>query len=107
MNQTKQVYCQPILFIRPPYVLAPNIGVVAIDVTYGAMTEINDHDMPLLCMGGHPALECLLDVKGSGPNHDIALAGDRNSSAHRMMIERMRTVLDPRITLQVVDTSNR
>ena len=90
------------LIVRPPYVIAPDIDVVAVDLTFGGNGTI-PAQAPMLCLGRHPAAECLLEVEGSGPSHPAAIAVDPSSPSHLLMIERIRELFDPSFELQVVD----
>lgn len=89
------------LVIRPPKVIAPDLDVVAFDLTFGASGRI-PAQAPLLCLGGHPAAECLLQVEGTGQTHPVSIAIDRSSHSHLLMIERMRELFDPSLEIQVV-----
>lgn len=90
------------LIISPPYIVAPDIGVVAIDATFGLPPTAPDRGLPLVCMGGHPAPECLLDAEGPGQSHGITLAIDPSLPGHRHFLARVRAFLDPFVSLQVV-----
>ena len=64
----------PALIINPPWIIAPDIGAFAVDVTHGAPSAGISAATPMFCLGGHPSQECLLDVRGSGPNHDVVVS---------------------------------
>lgn len=93
------------LIVRPPYVIAPDLNVVAFDLTCGA-TEPIPAQAPIVCLGGHPAAECLLEIDGSGQTHRIAIAVDRSSPRHRLMVERIKELFDPSADIQVVGRPN-
>ena len=93
----------PALIVSPPYVIAPDLGVRAVDVS------ISGHDsssnagpqQPRICFGGHPAQECVIDLAGSGRTHDPVVEVDRSMPSHRKFVERVLEVLGPGIRLQV------
>lgn len=86
-------------------VVAPDIDVVAFDPTFGASQRIPAH-APMLCLGGHPAAECLLGVDGSGQTHQTAIAIDRSSSRRRLMVDRIRELLDRSVDIRIVELPN-
>ncbi len=92
----------PGLIIKSPWVILPDVGVVAMDVTFGAPTGALAVGLPMLCLGGHPALECLLDVRGSGPTHDVAVSFDHASGEGSRVVERIAAVLRSSVPVQVV-----
>lgn len=102
MSPTVQSATRPGLIISPPYIIAPDIGVVAMDATFGLSPTAHDRGLPLVCMGGHPAPECLLDAKGPGPSHEVTLVIDPSLPGHCKFLARLRTFLDPSMPLQVV-----
>lgn len=100
-RRTMQGESNTSLVVRPPYVIAPDIDVVAVDLTFGASERI-PAQAPMLCLGGHPAAECLLEVEGTGQTHRAAIAVDRTSPSHLLMIERIKELFDPSVEIQVV-----
>lgn len=44
------------LIVGPPYVIAPDIDVVAVDLTFGVSGRM-PAQAPMVCLGGHPAAE--------------------------------------------------
>lgn len=102
MSPTVQSATRSGLIISPPYVIAPDIGVIAIDATFGLSPTAHDRGLPLICMGGHPAPECLLDAEGPGQSHPVTLVIDPSLPGHRQFLARIRTFLDPSVPLQVV-----
>lgn len=93
------------LIVRPPYVIAPDIDVVAFDLTFGAIERM-PAQAPMMCLGGHPPAECLLEVDGSGQTHRTAIAVDRSSPRHLLMVERVKELFGPAADVQVVDLPN-
>lgn len=93
------------LIVRPPYLIAPDIRVLAVDITFGAVERIPARAL-VMCLGGHPASECLLDVEGTGQTHRPALAADLSSLEDRLMIERLRTLFRPSVNFRLVDRSD-
>ncbi len=90
------------LIVRPPYLIAPDLNVVAFDLTFGAIEPI-PAQAPIVCLGGHPAAECLLEIDGYGRSHRIAIAVDESSPRHRLMVKRIKELFDPSADIQVVD----
>lgn len=102
MSPTVQSAKRSELIISPPYIVAPDIGVVAIDATFGLSPTAHDRGLPVVCMGGHPAPECLLDAEGPGQSHEVTLVINPSLPGHRHFLARLRTFLDPSVPLQVV-----
>ena len=96
------------LIVSPPYVIAPDLGIRAIDVSLRPGPQRGERHQPLICLGGHPAKECVIDVEGSGQSHDPVLEVDLSLSSHTRFVDRVREVLDPRIRLAVTprETAN-
>ena len=92
----------PALIINPPWIIAPDIGAVAVDVTHGAPSAGISAATPLFCLGGHPAQECLLDVRGSGPNHDAVVSICDLAPERVRFLERLAALLRPTVPLQVL-----
>lgn len=92
----------PALIVSPPHVIAPDLGIRAVDVSLG--TGSSSHvgpQQPRICFGGHPARECVIDLAGSGPTHDPVVEVDRSMPSHRKFVERVLEVLGPGVRLQV------
>lgn len=89
------------LIVSPPYVIAPDLGVRAIDVSLRPRPQRGERHQPLICLGGHPAKECVIDLDGSGQVHDPAVEVDLSLPSHSLFVERIREVLDSRKLLQV------
>lgn len=92
----------PALIINPPWIIAPDIGAVAVDVTNGAPSGGISAATPLVCLGGHPAQECLLDVRGSGPNHDVVVSICDLAPQRVRLLERLAALLRPTVPLQAL-----
>lgn len=95
----------PALFINPPWIIAPDIGAFAVDVTLGAPPAGVSTRTPLLCLGGHPAQECLLDVRGSGPDHDVVVSVCDLGPDRVRLLERLVGLIRPSAPLQVLVAS--
>jgi hypothetical protein len=92
----------PMLIIKPPWVMAPGIGTVAVDVTHGAPPGGVSDSAPMLCLGGHPAQECLLGVRGSGPSHEVVVWMCDLAPERLRLLERLGALLRPTLPLQVL-----
>ncbi len=90
------------LIISPPHVIAPDLGIRAIDVSLRPNPQRGERHQPLICLGGHPAKECVIDLEGSGQAHAPVVEVDLSLPSHDLFVDRIREVLDPRIRLQVI-----
>ncbi len=83
-------------------IISREIGAIAVDVTHGAPPAGISAVTPLLCLGGHPAEECLLDVRGSGPNHDVVMSICDLAPDRVRLVERLAALLRPNVPYQVL-----
>lgn len=95
------------LVIQPPYVAAPDLGIVAVDVAFGSIPRESDDGLALLCLGGHPARECVLDAESDGPSHEAIVAIDVSRPRSVDFVKRLRRYLDPTVRLRVVTPTRR
>lgn len=93
------------LVLIPPYLAAPDLGVVAIDVAFGSIPA--DNGLALLCMGGHPARECILEARSPGPSHEAIVAIDLSRPHSFDFVKRLRRYLHPDVSLRVVESAQR
>jgi len=101
MTAVEEQPLHPRLVIDSPWLIFPDLGAMVLDVTHGMDLAGEIADLPLLCLGGHPAQECLLDVQGSGPSHDVVLAMEESSLLRQWLVPRIESLLREPVRLQV------
>lgn len=89
------------LMISLPHVIAPDLGIRAIDVLRLPGPARGENHKPLIWFGGDPAKACVVGIKGSGHAHDPVMEVDPTLPAHARFEDWIREILDPQARLQV------
>jgi hypothetical protein len=88
--------------VKPPFVYDTQTGVAAIDVSLTGRTPTRASGLVGICLGGHPAAECLLTATGSGADHEIVVAIQESLSRHQLFARRFREIIKPETAMHVV-----
>lgn len=78
------------LVVKPPFLFDTVSQVVAVDISITGRVPERSTGLVLLCFGGHPAPECLLDVAGRGRDHEVVAVIDPTLASHWRFVNRLR-----------------
>jgi hypothetical protein len=101
MDEEMPARFNPTLVVTPPFIFDTEGGVTAVDVSYSGRLP-NRSGLVVVCFGGHPAAECLLDATGSGTDHEIVVAIDESRPHHRQFVLRLRGMVKPKKPIRVI-----
>lgn len=87
------VHSDRMVVVLPPFVVDTELRVTAVDVGLSGRLPHATSGQVAICLGGHPAAECLLDATGSGATHDVVVAIDESQPRHHQFADRIRRMV--------------
>lgn len=91
------------LVVAPPLVVDTQLGVAAVDVAFTGRLPEPGSGRAAICLGGHPAGECLLEGGAPGPDHGVVVAIDATRPLHWEFASRLAGRFRPEAEFEVVD----
>lgn len=79
--------------MKPPFLCDTVSQVVAVDISMTGRLPERSTGFVVLCFGGHPAPECLLDVAGRGRDHEVVAVIDPTLASHWRFVNRLRLAI--------------
>ena len=90
------------IVVIPPFVFDSELGVTAVDVAVTGQLPKRTSGRAAICFGGHPPAECLLDITGSGTDHQIVVAIDPTQPRHHKFAHRLRDIIKSERPIHVI-----
>lgn len=90
------------IVVIPPFVFDSELGVTAVDVAVTGQLPKRTSGRAAICFGGHPPAECLLDITGSGTDHQIVVAIDPTQPRHQRFALRLRHIIKSQRPVHVI-----